>query len=234
MSPPQPAPVVERWHPSLACCDPEWEAAYRRFESPAQEIEKFRRRLLAAGARDWPRDSEIAELFCGRGSGLRALAALGFTRLSGVDLSEDLLRSHDGGAKLYLGDCRDLKFASRSLDVVVVQGGLHHLPDTLPDLEATLRGIRRVLRPGGRLFVLEPWRTPFLSAVLALSRLGLARRLWGKLDAFAVMVEREQTTYLRWLAEPEPILRLLRAHFAPERERIAWGNLAFVGRPRPE
>lgn len=224
---------IERWHAGLACCDPAWEAAYRRFETPEEETEKFRRRLLSVGASDWPRDAAIAELFCGRGNGLRALAALGFTDLCGVDLSEELLASYDGPARRYLGDCRDLRFPERSLDVVVVQGGLHHLPDPLADLERTLDGVRRVLRSRGRLVVVEPWPTPFLSLVHAACRVPVARRAWGKLDALAEMIERERETYFRWLARPAEIRERLRARFRPELERVAWGKLVFVGVPRP-
>ncbi len=228
------APHIERWHASLSCCDAAWEEAYRRFESPEEETEKFRRRLIGVGAQRWPRDAEIAELFCGRGNGLKALASLGFESLSGVDLSEELLASYEGSARLYLGDCRDIRFRDRSLDVVVVQGGLHHLPDPLQDLERTLRGVRRVLRPTGRIVVVEPWLTPFLSLVHWVCTAGVARRLWGKLDAFATMMEHERETYFRWLSQPELILARLRAHFAPEREHVAWGKLTFVGTPRPE
>ena len=70
-----------------------WEAAYLRFETPEQEIQKFIRRLHHLGAEEWPRDSEIVELFCGRGNGLHALERLGFTRLEGVDLSRGCWRS---------------------------------------------------------------------------------------------------------------------------------------------
>jgi SAM-dependent methyltransferase len=227
------APRIERWHPSLACCDPAWEAAYRRFESPEEETAKFRRRLIAVGAQRWPRDAEIAELFCGRGNGLKALASLGFESLSGVDLSEELLASYEGPARLYLGDCRDIRFADRSFDVVVVQGGLHHLSD-LADLERTLRGVRRVLRPTGRIVVVEPWLTPFLAVVHRFCTTGVARRVWGKLDALAAMIEHERETYFHWLSRPEPILAQLRANFAPEHEHVAWGKLSFVGAPRPD
>src|SRR6266567_7238750 len=68
-----------------------WEAAYLRFETPEQEIHKFIARLKRLRARQWPRDAEIVELFCGRGNGLIALQLLGFTRLEGVDLSPRLL-----------------------------------------------------------------------------------------------------------------------------------------------
>src|ERR1700747_1697627 len=68
-----------------------WEAAYLRFETPEEEIQKFVARLHRLGARQWPRDAEIVELFCGRGNGLIALQRLGFTRLEGVDFSPRLV-----------------------------------------------------------------------------------------------------------------------------------------------
>jgi len=225
-------PIIEQWRPGVSCCDPIWEEAYQRFESPAEEIRKFRRRLVSLGALDWPRESGIVELFCGRGNGLKALASLGFQSLSGVDLSETLIRNFDGEARLYIGDCRDLKFGASSFDVAVVQGGLHHLPDLLGDLEKTLREVRRVLRPSGRLVVVEPWNTIFLRLVHGCCNLSIARRAWRKLDALATMTDRERVTYERWLGKPDQILQLLRTHFEPEQQRIAWGKLAFVGRPR--
>ena len=76
-----------------------WEAAYLRFETPEQEIQKFMKRLRKLGADDWPRDCEIVELFCGRGNGLHALERMGFRRLEGVDLSPRLLAQYRGKAK---------------------------------------------------------------------------------------------------------------------------------------
>ena len=115
-------PIVDRWCPSVSCCDVVWEAAYQQFETAEEEVRKFRKRLLGLGALQWPRDSRILELFCGRGNGLRALASLGFTCLSGVDLSETLLKGYDGPADLYVGDCRYLKLSDGSIDIVIVQG----------------------------------------------------------------------------------------------------------------
>ncbi len=223
---------IEQWHPGVSCCDPIWEAAYRRFESPEEEIRKFRKRLVKLGALDWPRRGAAVELFCGRGNGLKALATLGFESLSGVDLSEALLRTYDGTARLYIGDCRDLKFPDHSVDLVVVQGGLHHLPELPGDLEKTLREISRILRPAGRAVLVEPWNTPFLQMAHAACQIDLARRCWSKLDALATMIERERTTYENWLGRKEEILKLLRTHFEPERLSISWGKITFVGRPR--
>jgi hypothetical protein len=64
-----------------------WEEAYLRFESPEEEIRKFIGRLKFMGATKWPRNAKIVELFCGRGSGLRALHQLGFSEVEGIDLS---------------------------------------------------------------------------------------------------------------------------------------------------
>jgi ubiquinone/menaquinone biosynthesis C-methylase UbiE len=122
--------------PSAPSPDP-WEAAYLRFETPEQEIHKFIARLRKLGAAQWPRDAEIVELFCGRGNGLNALERLGFTHLEGVDLSPRLIARYRGPAKCFVGDCRQLPFANRSKDVLMVQGGLHHLSTLPEDLEQT-------------------------------------------------------------------------------------------------
>src|SRR5438045_9525698 len=71
----------------LRCWERCWEAAYLRFETPAEEIRKFRRRLLRLGAGRWPRSAAVVELFCGRGNGRHALDSLGFTRVQGGDLA---------------------------------------------------------------------------------------------------------------------------------------------------
>src|SRR5438045_4762428 len=147
--------------PKALTPDP-WEAAYLRFETPEQEIRKFIRRLNRRGAAQWPRDAEIVELFCGRGNGLVALERLGFTRLEGVDLSPRLLAQYKGPAKCMVADCRKLPFLDRTKDVLVVQGGLHHLPNLPADLEQTFSEMQRVLRKTGLVIFVEPWRTPFL------------------------------------------------------------------------
>ena len=142
-----------------------WEAAYSRFETPEQEIQKFIRRLIAMGASSWKKECEIAELFCGRGNGLVALAKLGFSRIEGVDLSPSLLSQYTGSARCYATDCRALPFDDGSKDLIIIQGGLHHL-ETLPvDLDRCLSEMHRVLNVNGEVLIVEPWLTPFLSFV---------------------------------------------------------------------
>lgn len=209
-----------------------WEAAYLRFETPEEEIRKFMGRLKRLGARQWPRDAEIVELFCGRGNGLIALQRLGFTHIEGVDLSPRLIEQFKGSAKCTVADCRKLPFAHSSKDVLIVQGGLHHLPSLPGDLEQTFSEMQRVLRKGGRVMFVEPWRTPFLTFVHFVSEIRLVRRFSNKMDAFATMTEHEIRTYTQWLSQAELIKKIARAHFVPIHESFAWGKWNFVGTAR--
>ena len=217
--------------PNGALPDP-WEAAYLRFETPQEEIQKFVSRLGKLGASQWPRDTEIVELFCGRGNGLTALERLGFTHVEGVDLSPRLIAQCRGPAKCFVGDCRQLPFADRSKDVLIVQGGLHHLPTLPDDLEKTFSEMQRVLRKNGRVVFVEPWLTPFLKFVHAVSENPLARLLSKKMDALATMIQFERRTYEQWLTQPDLIRTSAHAHFSPVHESFEWGKWNFVGHSR--
>lgn len=208
-----------------------WESAYVRFETPEQEINKFLKRLELLRVTRVPRDAHVVELFCGRGNGLHALSRLGFTNIEGVDLSPRLLSLYRGPAKCCVADCRKLPFLDQSKDVLIVQGGLHHLPTLPQSLDETFREMRRVLRKKGLLVIVEPWLTPFLKFVHPVSEIGLLRRCSVKLDAFATMTHYERDTYERWLNHPSVILGLAHSHFSPVHESFAWGKWRFVGTP---
>jgi ubiquinone/menaquinone biosynthesis C-methylase UbiE len=209
-----------------------WELAYSRFETPEQEIRKFVARLNELGAEQWPKNSAIVELFCGRGNGLHALQQLGFSQIEGVDLSPRLLAQYHGAARTTVADCRELPFGDRTRDVVIVQGGLHHLPTLPGDLDRTFGEIRRVLKRDGRVIFVEPWRTPFLRLVHAVCENPLARRCSAKLDALATMIEYERRTYAQWLTQPNLILSVAERYFAATQQSFAWGKWRFVGTPR--
>jgi len=209
-----------------------WESAYLRFETPEQEIQKFVKRLLKLGAKEWPRESEIVELFCGRGNGLQALRLLGFTRIEGADFSASLLAQYRGDARCHVCDCRQLPFLDRSKDVLIVQGGLHHLQLLPDDLAQTFAQMHRVLRRDGRLVIVEPWLTPFLKLVHFACEKPIARRLSNKLDALATMIQHERRTYEQWLGHPRLVLALVHEHFAPVWQSVSWGKWSFVGKPR--
>jgi ubiquinone/menaquinone biosynthesis C-methylase UbiE len=206
-----------------------WESAYLRFETSAQKIQKFTRRLRILGASQWPHDSQIVDLFCGCGNGLHALQQLGFTQVEGVDLSPRLIAEYHGPAKCILADCRELPFFDQSRDILIVQGGLHHLLALPDDLAATFAEMRRVLRPTGFVLFVEPWLTPFLRFVHSVSTNPMVRRVSPKLDDLATMIEYEQRTYDHWLAQPALIQHLAHLYFSPIRESFSWGKWHFVG-----
>lgn len=211
-----------------------WEEAYTRFETPEQEIRKFINRLNTLGQAEWRRDAQIVDIFSGRCNGIRALEQLGFTNLEGVDISPNLLSQYDGTARLYTADCRDLPFSDESRDIIIVQGGLHHLPELPQDLDRTLGEVRRVLRPDGRFVMVEPWLTSFLQLIHFLSERKTVRAVSNKFDAFATMTHYERDTYFRWLGKSGEITDLLKRHFEELYLRKTFGKLFFVGKKRTE
>lgn len=218
--------------PTVPGSQSRWEEAFLRFESPEEERAKFRKRLRSLGCETWPKDGNVVDIFCGRGQNLVVLEELGFRNLEGVDLSANLLGRYQGPARMIEADCRSLPFAPSTKDVIVVQGGLHHLPRLAEDLPKTLDSVAASLKPGGLFVMVEPWRTPFLTFVHAVSRQPIARRLWSKLDAFEILYEEEHQTYDAWLDASETILGFLKDRFEIRLLSIGWGKIHFVGSPR--
>ena len=146
-------------------------------------------------------------------------------------MSAHLLAQYRGDAKCYISDCRQLPFADRSKDVLIVQGGLHHLPTLPDDLDQTFKEMQRVLRRDGRVVLVEPWLTPFLELAHLACANAVTRRISNKVDALATMIHYERRTYEQWLSQPETILKLVRLYFAPKLQDIARGKWSFVGTP---
>lgn len=157
-----------------------WEAAFKKFETDEQEIQKFIKRYKQLNYTEWSKESKIAELFCGKGNSLLALEQLGFSNLIGIDLSENLLKQYKGSAKTIVANCLDLQvIQNQSFDIVFIQGGVHHLPNLEYSLPILFSEIKRVLKPKGVFIMIEPWLTPYLQIVHILSSLRLIRK-WSK------------------------------------------------------
>jgi len=223
--------TIYRCTQSVVSCDPAWEAAYERFETPEQEIEKFIKRLTELGLHKLPAESRVVEICCGRGNGIVALDRLGFKHIEGVDLSEPLLRKYAGKqVPLYVADCRDLPFEDQSKDLVVVQGGLHHLPELPLDIQRTANEVKRVLRPHGCFAIVEPYPTRTLGFIHRFSENRVAQRMMPKIEAFASMVELERSTYENWLSLAPSIRNWMKSAFVPLIDRVTWTKWSFVGR----
>jgi SAM-dependent methyltransferase len=97
-------------------------------------------------------DLRMVDAGCGTGLMLRELERFGAAE--GVDISDDALAfCRDRGLTcVHKGSLTDLPFEDGSIDVVTVLDVLEHIEDQV----AALREIRRVLKPGGRLFLFAP------------------------------------------------------------------------------
>ena len=99
------------------------------------------------------------DVACGTGAMARLLQAAGAGRVVGADFCEEMLhlartKSADGKAaaiEFLQADAHALPVPGGAFDLVTVAFGLRNLADP----RAALREFRRVLKPGGRLIVLE-------------------------------------------------------------------------------
>lgn len=181
----------------------------------------FFERVLFEGGREWVcwrAKGDVLELAAGTGRNLPHYPD--DVRLTTIELSPEMLaiakqRAEELGrdAELRLGDAQSLDLPDESFDTVVITLGLC----TIPDVRQTLAEAHRVLRPGGRLLLLEHVRSPSLP-VRAVQRL---------IDPLAVRFAADHLVR-------EPLDHLAAAGFAVEHvERSKWGIVERVEARKP-
>jgi len=94
------------------------------------------------------RTSHILDVGCGTGALLRALGDAGYERLTGVD---PFLPADDVAGPVRLLR-REVDAIDGPFDLVM----LHHVLEHVPDPERTMRAVRGLLSPGGRVLVRVP------------------------------------------------------------------------------
>jgi demethylmenaquinone methyltransferase / 2-methoxy-6-polyprenyl-1,4-benzoquinol methylase len=112
---------------------------------------RWRRLTAAAAVR--PGD-HVLDAACGTGDLAIADLKAGAGNVTGLDFSEQMLeraRRKHASIEWVQGDMLALPFADETFDAATVGFGVRNVED----LELGLRELRRVLRPGGRLAILE-------------------------------------------------------------------------------
>ena len=112
---------------------------------------RWRRLAAAAAVRTGDR---VLDAACGTGDLAIADLKAGAGRVTGLDFSEKMLeraRKKNAAIEWIQGDMLALPFADETFDAATVGFGVRNVEN----LELGLRELRRVLRPGGRLAILE-------------------------------------------------------------------------------
>lgn len=167
-----------------------WEEGYVGVRRNLWLRRKRLRRLVRCAT-----DERLVEIGCGDGLNLAILVGLGFRRVIGLEYSVELLAlsSH---RPVVAGDGQLLPLRSGVVGTLFVDNVLHHLPD----YAAGAGEIARVLRPGGRLFCIEPrpgWPRRLLDAMTFSPLSRLSRYLRSRRQTIA----EEWDLYSRWLRE---------------------------------
>lgn len=130
--------------------------------------EAWRKRVakqaIAADPKGHPRVLDVAT---GTGDLAFAIAKLGASEVVGVDFSEEMIAAakkkatgKDARVSFEVGDAMNLRFEDGTFDACTVSFGLRNMPD----YDAAIASMSRILRPGGTFICLEmtPFRRPFL------------------------------------------------------------------------
>jgi ubiquinone/menaquinone biosynthesis C-methylase UbiE len=177
--------------------------------------------VLFGAGREWACSrarGEVLEIAVGTGRNLPFYPA--DVRLTGIELSPEMLafarrRARESGIEVDLraGDAQDLPFPDAHFDTVVATLALC----TIPDDRQAVTEAARVLRPGGRLLLLEHVRSPILPV----------RVLQGILNPLSVLLENDHL--LR-----EPMRHVEDAGLVVESlERSKWGIVERLAAYRP-
>ena len=128
-------------------------AVQAKFEPVIESLVRWvASRRVRSLTRGLPRGARALDLGCGRGVLLSGLLAAG-CETHGVEISRDAVAGIDPRAKIRIASrLAEAAYPDRHFDLVVLWHVLEHLPDPVE----TLREVRRILKPGGRLVIAVP------------------------------------------------------------------------------
>lgn len=130
--------------------------------------------IRLSGLATLPRHSRILDCGCGMGHFIRSLKNHGFTSLTGLDASPEMVEAARAltGESILLADVAHMGtlLKAHSFDVVIISDLFHHL-ENQDQYQATLTSCALVLARGGHLIIREPFPLPLIRLLRALSGL---------------------------------------------------------------
>ncbi len=128
-----------------------WDQASTELNRLPVAEERFRYAAVVKPLLSLPRTAAILEAGCGAGRTLRTLDNLGFTHLTGLEISHERLRTvqAQGPHTARLINADTIPFADQTFDAVVAAAVIEHIPEPL----AWLGELSRVVKAGGMISI---------------------------------------------------------------------------------
>lgn len=122
--------------------------------------------LEYAGAEEMFAGKTVLDVGCGAGGKSLYYASLGAKRVVGIDVVERYKEEAEqlamelgiSGFEFYVRDAKDTKFDDATFDTVIMNDAMEHVAQP----EAVLKELKRILKPGGRIYVnFPPYNHPY-------------------------------------------------------------------------
>ena len=120
-----------------------------------------KKRLHASGfLKETKKNDVICDAGCGDLTLLSQLKTMGYQNLYGFDIDEDLINASslelkNSFSEVKVGSACEIPFNGEFFDAVIIWGILHHIDPQ--DYETVFGEVTRILKPNGKLFIVEPY-----------------------------------------------------------------------------
>lgn len=195
----------------------DWENAYLEYESSEDKIKKFKNRLKTLPLKK--NISTVLDVFCGSGENTVALNSLGFQNIIQLDLSRSLLAAKHVVSPVCADAC-NIPLSNGSIDLVLIQGGLHHLP-SFEHYEFCIAEIHRIMKSEAEFYFMEPFLTIRMKLFLAGIQTPFAN-IFKTTRAIKIMVDKERKEYFYWLNNWDKFKELLIEFFVIHYSKKNW------------